>query len=82
MIALGGPIAFVMVASAHVTFGFWRGAELADPDRRLEGDGTLMRHVKLRAKADIDEPRFRAWLVQGARLNAAHGDPAKKRGRA
>jgi hypothetical protein len=32
----GGPVAFIKVAKAHVTFGFWRSAELSDPDGFLE----------------------------------------------
>lgn len=32
----------------HVNVGFFRGAEISDPDRLLEGTGKFMRHVKLR----------------------------------
>jgi hypothetical protein len=74
----GGPIAFIKVATAHVTFGFWRGAELTDPDAKLEG-GEVMKHVKLASIDAIDEARFKAWLVQAARLNAKHGDPTRRR---
>ena len=46
--------AYVNVFWAHVNVGFFRGAEIADPGRLLEGTGKLMRHVKLRPGADID----------------------------
>jgi hypothetical protein len=46
--------AYVNVFTAHVNVGFFRGAEIADPGRLLEGTGTLMRHVKLRPGRDVD----------------------------
>lgn len=39
--------AYVGAFKAHVNVGFFRGAEIADPDGLLEGTGKLMRHVKL-----------------------------------
>ena len=39
----------------HVNVGFFRGAELADPSRLLEGTGKFMRHVKLRPERNINE---------------------------
>ena len=39
--------AYVNAFRAHVNVGFFRGAELTDPTRLLEGRGKLMRHVKL-----------------------------------
>jgi hypothetical protein len=39
---------YVNVFKAHVNVGFFRGAEIADPHGLLEGNGKLMRHVKLR----------------------------------
>ena len=46
--------AYVNVFTAHVNVGFFRGAELDDPDRILIGTGKFMRHVKLRPDAEID----------------------------
>ena len=46
--------AYVNAFSAHVNVGFFRGAEIADPDRLLEGSGRFMRHVKLRPGRDVD----------------------------
>ncbi len=39
---------YVNVFKAHVNVGFFRGAELPDPDGILEGTGRFMRHVKRR----------------------------------
>jgi len=46
--------AYVNAFKAHVNVGFFCGAEIADPDRLLEGTGKFMRHVKLRPGRDVD----------------------------
>jgi hypothetical protein len=46
--------AYVNAFTAHVNVGFFRGAEIADPKRLLEGSGRFMRHVKLRPDRDVD----------------------------
>ena len=38
----------------HVNVGFFRGAEIADPEDLLEGTGKFMRHVKLRPDHPIN----------------------------
>jgi hypothetical protein len=46
--------AYVNAFTAHVNVGFFRGAEIADPDGLLEGTGKFMRHVKLRPECEVD----------------------------
>jgi hypothetical protein len=46
--------AYVNAFRAHVNVGFFRGAQIADPDGLLEGNGKFMRHVKLRPRHDVD----------------------------
>jgi hypothetical protein len=46
--------AYVNAFTAHVNVGFFRGAEIADPTRLLEGSGKFMRHVKLRPERSAD----------------------------
>src|SRR5215469_8010465 len=46
--------AYVNAFKAHVNVGFFRGAEIADPDGLLEGTGKFMRHVKLSPARNID----------------------------
>jgi hypothetical protein len=72
-----GPFAYLKAAKAHVTFGFWRGAEL-DPDGAvLSTSGTKMAHLKLRSTAEIDEQRLSALVKRAVALNRAKGDPTK-----
>jgi hypothetical protein len=46
---------YVNAFTAHVNVGFFRGAEMADPDGLLEGTGRFMRHVKLSPTRDLDD---------------------------
>ena len=45
--------AYVNVFKEHVNVGFFRGAQLADRDKLLQGTGKLMRHVKLRPETPL-----------------------------
>jgi len=45
---------YVNAFKAHVNIGFFRGAEITDPEGLLEGTGKFMRHVKLRPERDIN----------------------------
>ena len=46
--------AYVNAFKTHVNVGFFRGAEIADPEHLLEGTGKFMRHVKLRPEIQVD----------------------------
>lgn len=59
---------YVNAFTAHVNVGFFRGAELADPDALLEGTGRFMRHVKLGPGRRVDETAL-AKLVEAAYLD-------------
>src|ERR1044072_7807067 len=45
---------YVNQFTAHVNVGFFRGAELDDPEGLLEGTGKFMRHEKLGPRTQID----------------------------
>jgi hypothetical protein len=46
--------AYVDTFQAHVNVGFFFGAEIADPQKLLEGSGKFMRHVKVRPGSALD----------------------------
>jgi hypothetical protein len=46
--------AYVNAFKAHVNVGFFRGADIADPEGLLEGTGRFMRHVKLKPESQVD----------------------------
>ena len=45
---------YVNAFKAHVNVGFFRGAEIADPEGLLQGIGRFMRHVKLKPRIEVD----------------------------
>jgi hypothetical protein len=73
-----GPFAWARPAAKHVSFGFWRGAELPDPHSVLEGDGDRMRHVKLTSPEDVERLPLGDLVSEAVRLNETHGDPTKR----
>ncbi len=74
-----GPFAFIRPSKSHVTFGFWRGAELSDPKGLLSGEGDRMKHVKLASVKDINKSALQAFVKEAVRLNREKGDPTKNR---
>ena len=74
-----GPFAYVKAFPASVNFGFWRGAQLDDPDGLLDGEGDRMKHVKIRSVEDVRPDTLRAFVIQAVELNATLGNPTKRR---
>ena len=69
---------YVNVFTAHVNVGFFRGAELPDPDSLLQGAGKFMRHVKLGPAFDVDPGALatmieRAYFDMKRRVQVAEG---------
>ena len=54
--------AYVNAFKAHVNVGFFRGAEIADPDGLLEGTGKFMRHVKLWPAREVEATALRKLI--------------------
>ena len=59
------PFANINVAKRHVTISFFRGADLEDPARLLEGDGKRMRHVKVKPGKELQAKALGA-LIQAS----------------
>ncbi|MFO0613743.1 MAG: DUF1801 domain-containing protein [Polyangiaceae bacterium] len=72
-----GPFAFIRAAKAHVSVGFWRGAEVADPAGILERGGR-MGHFKLTAASVLDEDALAAMVKDAVRMNLEKGSPTKR----
>lgn len=75
---LNGPFAWIKAFTKHVGYGFWRGTELPDPARVLEGDGDRMRHVKIHAPISIPFEALRQLIRDAIEANLAKGDPTKR----
>jgi hypothetical protein len=72
-----GALGYIMVGKKHVTFGFARGSELADPGELLEGAGKNLRHVKIRDKAQLIDANLRDLILSAVSLNRR--DPQKSK---
>jgi hypothetical protein len=58
-------ICYLAAFKKHVTFAFYDGRMLRDPDGILEGTGKMMKHIKLRKIEDIDEEQLSKWIIEG-----------------
>src|ERR1700733_11216105 len=47
---------YIATNAKHVNLGFPRGAALPDPNRVLEGEGKVMRHIKFASEGDLERP--------------------------
>ncbi len=70
-----GPMIWMKAAKDHVSIGFWRGAEMEDPGKALEGEGDRMRHIKVRTVDEIPADVLRDFVRQAVKLNTAKGNP-------
>ena len=66
-----GNVAALMAHPKHVNLQFFQGSRLHDPQRRLEGKGETMRHVKLHAARDVRDPALKALVRNAWRLDQA-----------
>jgi hypothetical protein len=60
-----------------VNVGFWRGAQLDDPDGRLDG-GDRMRHMTFREGDAVERELIEGWVRQAIELNERHGNPTRR----
>jgi hypothetical protein len=73
-----GPVCYFRSSADHITFGFWRGTELDDPDQRLEGEGDRMKHLKIHGADEVSGESLADFVRQGVDLNRRHGSPTSK----
>jgi hypothetical protein len=64
------PVCLVKAYGSYVTFGLWRGQEVADASGRLSPGARQMASVQLGAVDDIDAALFTDWLRQAHNLEA------------
>ncbi|MER5474131.1 DUF1801 domain-containing protein [Streptomyces sp. NPDC002935] len=62
------PICLLKAYRSYVTFGLWRGQEVADPSGRLIAGARQMSSVKLSRTDDIDPVLFGEWLRRAVAL--------------
>lgn len=58
-------ICYIAGFKNHVTFAFYDGKMLKDPDGLLLGTGKQMKYLKFKSIEDMDEERLRLWILEG-----------------
>ncbi len=59
------PVCYIAGFTQHVTFAFYDGTMLNDPDGLLLGTGKYMRYIKFKSPDDIDEEQMNIWIMDG-----------------
>lgn len=62
-------VVWLKVQKKHITFGFFYGNQLNDPDGLLEGEGKAMRHLKIRKPEDVETLKVQDFVVQSLALD-------------
>ena len=62
--SLQKTICYIAGFKRHVTFGFYDGKMLKDPDGLLLGTGKHMKYLKFKSINELDEDRLRLWILE------------------
>jgi hypothetical protein len=71
-----GPFAYFRVQGKQIQLGFWRGVDLFDEHKLLEGEGETMRHLWIRRPEDMKPQYIEALVRQAAGLNRKPEEPS------
>lgn len=77
----GDVFCSIAVFANHVNFGFNRGADLDDPGKMLQGDGSQYRYIKVKDKSDFHEWYAKELLEQAYKNELAGMKPMKNQPR-
>ncbi len=64
-----GLVCYALTAAQHISFGFFKGAALSDPEGLLEGSGKGNRHIKLRPGSPIPKRQLVEWVKEAIEHN-------------
>ncbi len=64
-----GLLCYMSPEKNYVSFGFFNGAKLQDPDHQLKGTGKKLRHIKIAAIDEIPVFKLQHWIQQSVQLN-------------
>ncbi len=53
----------IVLYPRYVTLFFLQGVHLPDPERLLQGNGRIVRHIKLESPTDLDKPAIRKLMA-------------------
>ena len=58
----------IAVYPMHINFFFLRGAKLPDPDGLLQGEGSVVRHIRLEDEKTLDRADVKAMMATAMNL--------------
>ena len=58
---------YIMPHSKWVNLGFYKGADLPDPERLLQGTGKKLRHIKVHSLAEAERPAVYTLIKEAQR---------------
>lgn len=74
----GDVFCSIAVAADHINFGFNRGVDISDPQKKLIGNGTQYRYFQVRDKSDFPEDYVKQLLEDAYQNSIARMKPSKK----
>ncbi len=60
-----GTICFIKPLKDSVNLGFFYGTNIPDPDNLMTGSGKLLRHIKIKSMAEVQNPSIK-FLIENA----------------
>jgi len=73
----GAHVVAIGTFPKHVTLFFFRGRELDDGSKLLEGAGKDLRYITLRAPADAQRPTVKRMVREAFKLGGTAASPAR-----
>jgi len=74
---LSDAFCHLAVYKNHVNFGLNRGAEIKDPELKLEGNGKLIRHYKVKDLQNVPKPELSALLDKAVEITLVNNPDLK-----
>jgi hypothetical protein len=58
----------IAIYPRHINFFFLQGAKLPDPDGLLQGEGSVVRHIRLEDETALDRPDVKAMMATAMKM--------------
>ena len=58
----------IAIYPKHINFFFLQGAKLPDPDGLLQGEGSVVRHIRLEDEKTLDLPEVKAMMATAMKM--------------
>ena len=68
----------IAIYPKHINFFFLQGAKLPDPDGLLQGEGSVVRHIRLESEKTLDRPDVKAMMATAMKMAKVPFDETMK----